>query len=358
MIDTQELKSIISALYKLVPQRATMPILQTIRVISKENKLSLTANNIRESLTLYTDCRTAFNGFCVPAKQLNELLSVTHSEIIEIKELGNKIKIKAGKTKAQLETLNVHDFPTAEIKTENAIDIDTQTFSVGLRRSLISTSTEDKQPVLSGVLIKSDGVLLSIASADGFRLTCTELLFGLPKFEIIVPGNAIQNLLNVLKDYATAKLIVTDNQMAIYNEHFIFTSQLISGNFPDYKAIIPREWKTRLVIEKPTLSRAVKAATIFARDNDNIIVIDVQDSQIIVSGNSSLLGSGETIVENFEKDGPDVKFAINSLFFQQALSTLPDKFLMKLNTATHPVGLFIPDNETFTHIMMPMHIKQ
>lgn len=356
MINTAQLRDAVNTLSKIVPTKTVIPALETIRVTHQNGKLALTANNLKVSLTLYVDTQKSLNGFCVPAKQLNELLNAARADTTEIEEVDHKIKLKIGKTKAQLDTLDIDEFPITDIQGNTTIDIDVQVFANTLQKTLVSASDDDGHPVLTGIFIRSDEQILSIASADGFRLTSTELLLGLPRFEIIVPSSSIKQLLTVLKDHAIAQMSISDNQLAIFNDDFIFTSQLINGMFPDYRRIIPPAWNTHITVDKDKLTRAIKTAMIFGKDSDNVITVNIEDTQIIISGISGFMGQGETTIDEFEKHGPGLSVNINGVFAQQVFSSLSDKILIKLNGATQPIGLFIPDNETYIHVIMPISL--
>lgn len=355
MIKTEELKQAISALYRIVPAKTTMPILQNIAFQQRNGRLELTANDLEKSLTLYINTTDDLN-ICVPAKTLNELLSVTSSPEIEIKQDDGKIIVNRKPGKTTIKTMDVADFPLSEINAHNIVDIDCATFSYALQKCLVSASEDESHPVLTGILLKSVNGKLIITSADGFRMTYTELLFGLPDFEVIMPKKAVQILISTMKD-GKAKMAINNNAIAFYTDDFKFTSQLIAGNFPEVSRIIPDRWDTEIEIDKATLVRAIKSALIFARDVANVIVFKIENGIITVSGESNETGKDSTPIEKFKLTGKDQsEFAINGAYLLEGLSLINDKAIIKLNGQNSPIGLFIPEDKTFTHIMMPMRL--
>ncbi|MFA5166564.1 MAG: DNA polymerase III subunit beta [Candidatus Paceibacterota bacterium] len=355
MIETEKLKSAISTLYRIVPARTSMPILQNIAFQSRNGRLELTATDIEKSLTLYLNATEEYN-FCVPAKTLNELLSVISAPEIEIKQEDGKIIVNRKPGKTTIKTMDVAEFPLTDIQAHNIVDIDAETISYSLQKCLVSTSEDKSKSVLNGILIKSTNGKLIITSADSFRATYTELLFGLPDFEVIIPKEAAQILLSVLKN-GKAKMAINQNSIAFYTEDFKFISQLISGNFPDVARLIPQSWETEIEIEKTLLTRAVKSSLIFARDVANIIHFKIENNIITISGESNETGEDTTPIEKFQLNGKDIaEFAVNGTYLLDGLSLVGDKVVIKLNTATAPIGIYLPGDSTLKHIMMPMHL--
>lgn len=355
MIKTDELKQAINILYKIVPSRTTMEILKNIAFQSKDNRLEITANDLEKSLTLYLNTTDNLN-VCIPAKTLNELLAVTSSPEIEIKQDEGKVIVNRKPGKTTIKTMDVADFPLTEINAHNIVDIDANTFAYSLQKCLVSASEDESHQVLTGILLKSVNGKLIVTSADGFRMTYTELLFGMPDFEVILPKKAVQVLLSVLKD-GKAKMAINNNTIAFYTDDFKFTSQLIAGNFPEVSRIIPDHWNTEIEIDKASLVRAIKSALIFARDVANVVVFRIENGIITVSGESNETGKDSTPIEKFTLTGQDQsEFAINGAYLLEGLSLVNDKAIIKLNGQTQPIGLFIPEDKTFTHIMMPMHL--
>lgn len=354
MFRTDDLRQAVKTLYSLVPNRTTMPILQTIALKTRNGRLELTANDLEKSLTLFLDCDKEYD-VCIPAKILNELLAVITSSEIDIDQKDTNIVVNRKPGKTKISTMPTDDFPVTTFDAHHIIDIDATTFAEALKKCLISISEDDSHPVMTGVLLKSVNGILTIASVDGFRMSYTELMFGLPDFEIIVKGDAIKILLSVLNS-GKAKLGINESKIAFYADDFIFTAQLVAGNFPDVKRLLPVTWETEIEIDKTVLNKATKTAMIFARDAANVVTLDFTQDKITVTGESKETGNDVTVIESFKITGNNVKTSVNGNYLLQALTLASDRVILKLNDWNRPIGLFLPEDSTFVHIMMPMHL--
>ena len=357
MINSNELKNAIGTLYKVVPPRTTMPILQNILFESKNGRLELTANDLVKSLTLYINAKKDYSC-CVPAKTINELLSVIGNNEIDITQKEDKVIINRNPGRTTIKTKDINEFPIPEIDIHNVFDIDSQILSNALKKCIISVSDDKSHEILSGVLIKSNDNILTVASADGFRMTYITLMFGLPDFEVIMPKESAQILISVLEAGAV-KMAVNNSKIAFITDYFKFTSQLIAGNFPQMERIIPQSWETEIEIDKTQLSKAVKTALIFAKDIANTIAIQIENDQIIIRGMSNEIGNDSTPIKDFKITGKPVdEIGVNGRYLLDGLTLTEKRVIIKFNGPKNPIGLFLSDDSHFVHLVMPMAIKK
>lgn len=352
---TQELQQALKQLYSIVPRRTTTPILETFAMRYENDRIAITANSLNTAMTLYVPSRDKLKC-CVPAKQFNEIASLLRSAEIEIQQHEDKIVIKKNPGRATIKILPYNEFPTIAIPdSANAIEFDTVTISTALQRASISVSDDESHPVLNGALVQSSENVLKIASADGFRMTYIELLFGLDDFEIIVPKSSIAPLVSILEQNNKANLTVNENRLVIWNDNFIFTTQLVAGKFPDVNKLLVKQYSTKIKLSKSDFLNAIRQAMVYAIDQNNIVRLSVEQNQIIVRGESFETGENKTPIP-CEFEGQPLEIAINGNYIEDALKLATDDVIIKFNGSTSPVGFFIPDNDLVNHIVMPMHL--
>ena len=64
--------------------------------------------------------------------------------------------------------------------------------------------------------------------------------------------------------------------MIFHLEDAELVSQLIDGNFPDYKVIMPRAFKTHTIVSTTAFLKACKQAEIIARNGNNVVRLSMQ----------------------------------------------------------------------------------
>jgi len=73
----------------------------------------------------------------------------------------------------------------------------------GIAQVVFATATEESRPVLTGVDAQFEGKQLTLAAADGFRLSVFKLNLSKPvseKIEVIIPARAITELNRLAAD--------------------------------------------------------------------------------------------------------------------------------------------------------------
>ena len=76
---------------------------------------------------------------------------------------------------------------------------------------------------------------------------------------------ALEKVKVVFGDYSgDVKVCFNKNQISISSDGIYLTSRIIDGNFPDYRQIIPKEFKTDVVVLKQDLLNALKLSNIFS----------------------------------------------------------------------------------------------
>ena len=94
------------------------------------------------------------------------------------------------------------------------------------------------------------------------------------RLDIIVPGRALRELARLIGDESEpVRLAITPNrsQLLVRVGETEFVSRLIEGVFPDFRQIIPREFSTRLELGREAMLNAVRRASYFARDNNDVV---------------------------------------------------------------------------------------
>ena len=146
-----------------------------------------------------------------------------------------------------------------------------------------AASTDEARPVLMGVLVTVEKDTITMAAADGFRLSVRKATLSTPgpaaRFSAIIPARALSELARIASDGEQMISMVLPKgrgQVVFRVKDAELVSQLIDGTFPDYQQIIPRSYKSRTLVSTAALLKACKQAEIFAREGSNVARIEHQ----------------------------------------------------------------------------------
>lgn len=356
MFIKDELYDAVKMLGLVVPARSSMPILQTIRFApSEDGQVKLAATNLESSLTIAVSCNAPTEGFCVPARKFTQLLGLLDNPEVRITKAKSKVEVSKGKGQATFSVLEVDEFPVIDIEPDSPLDIDTDILISSLKSCLVAVSDNESHPILTGVLLKSHDNVLSIAAADGFRLSLVKLTMGLPNFEVVIPGTAAKFIVNIFKDEPTMNIALGKNEVIVWNSKVRFQTQLIAGSYPDVERIIPSQYDTTVTCDRAELLRKVKQSMVFAKEVANIVTFAITDTEFKIVSNDGPDGD-RGFVESFEKTGPDIEIAMNGKYMLDAAGLADDKLIFKFTSPTQPIGIYLPSREDFVHVVMPMHL--
>jgi DNA polymerase-3 subunit beta len=222
--------------------------------------------------------------------------------------------------------------------------------------------------VLTGVLFEIQDGKLTLAAADGFRLSVRTV--GLPsdgpaRARAIVPARALVELGRILTDGdETVSMSLPSNrgQVVFRGKDVELVSQLIEGTFPDYQSIIPRAFNTRTVLTTASFLKACRAADIFAREAAHSARLritpgsELEPGRMVVSATSAETGSNEASVDA-TVEGLPVEIAFNVRFLVDVLSAIDTpNVVIETTTAASPGVLRPVGRDDFLHVVMPMHI--
>jgi len=119
---------------------------------------------------------------------------------------------------------------------------------------VFTASNDEARPVLMGVLLTVNGDQITMASADGFRLSVRKATLSSPAqkpLSAVIPARALSELARIAGDGDDViSMIVPEgrSQVVFRVKDAELTSQLIEGTFPDYEQIIPTSHKSRTIV--------------------------------------------------------------------------------------------------------------
>jgi DNA polymerase-3 subunit beta len=139
----------------------------------------------------------------------------------------------------------------------------------------------------------------------------------------------------------------------------VLTSRLLEGEYPDFAKIIPKSSSIKVLLDKEEFVRAVKLASIFARESANIVKIKVLKDSVNVSAESSAAGSQETKVDaKVESGEKDFEISFNYRFVEEFLHSVGgEEVKMEFSSVSAP-GVFTDTSDSsYLHLIMPVKVQ-
>jgi len=183
-------------------------------------------------------------------------------------------------------------------------------------------------------------------------------------YQFVVPRTILFEIGRVSEDEILLEFREKDKQVVFGVGDTVFSSRLLEGTFPDWEKIIPKTSSYKVTVDKEDLLRAVKLASIFARDNANIVKLIIDKEQVIIKAESSAAGRQETKIEvkteGFDPElaeGP-FEIAFNYKFFEDFINSVSGEEIVMQFSETDKPGVFLdPSSPDYLHLIMPVKIQ-
>lgn len=365
----------LSIVGRAVSPRSTLPVLGNVLVATDGGRLKLSATDLEVGINCWIGAKVEEEGATtVPARTFIDLVNALPPGQVDLELIvrTQTLNLRAARSEANIKGIDAQEFPIVAVPDEDAegIPIEPGVLRSAIEHVAFAAATDESRPILTGVLAQFENEKLTLAAADGFRLSVRTVT--LPDaisdpFSIIIPAQALTELRRVSGEQEETVLIhVTPerNQVIFQLTDVVLVSQLIDGNFPDYRQIIPGERTTHTVLDTASFLKACKMAQIFARDAANISRVKVEPGSELEPGrvrvSATSAETGEDVSEiDASVEGEEVEIAFNVNYLIELLS-VTDAAQVSLDTTTSSSpGLIRPVGEDgFTHVIMPMHLGQ
>jgi DNA polymerase-3 subunit beta len=363
---------------RAVANRATLPVTQNVLLSVDQSMLKLSATNLEIAMTTWVGAMIEEEGsITVPARLLTEFVnSLPNDKIhLELDEGSGLLHISSGNSDAHINITDAAEFPPIPTVDDGvAAEVDPLVLKSAITRVAFAAATEESRPVLTGVEVKLDESTFTMAAADGFRLAVQNgtLLKAVPdEVSVIIPARTMNELNRLIGDREEpVEILMTPEKGQVMfrvggGDTVEIVSQLLQGTFPNYEQLIPQSYTTRAVMDLPTVLRAARTASIFARDGSNIIrmhlmpaAADTEPPKVEISARSEEVGDNQDVVDLDEIEGEEGKIAFNSRYLLDVLAVLEKgKVALETTTSSSP-GVFKPtDSEDYIHVVMPMFVQ-
>ncbi len=355
-------------------KNVNLPILNNILIKTEENIISLIATDLEIGIVTKVRGKVDVEGeYTVGAKVLLDYISLLPNQKINLEKIENSLVVKTDNYKTSIKGQDSEDYPLIPKIDKNIFfKANLKDFKDALSQVIFSVSSSENRVELSGVLFtfKEDNLIL--ASTDSFRLSEKKIKINknLKKeddIKIIVPAKTLQEVIRIIStvkegnvegDKNEITFYVSENQILFEIGETELISKLIEGQYPDYTQIIPKETKTKTVISKKELVRAIKAASIFSKTGINDVNLDLpkDKNQLIISSTSSVTGENITNLDA-TVTGEDNGVVVNFKYLLDGLNNInSENIILEIVDNKTPCILRSDKDDNYLYVIMP--IKQ
>jgi len=364
-VSSGELVKSLSAVIGAVPNKATMPILETVLFECEDGKVKLCATDLEVSIVEYVDADIKTDGsVAVPARRLLETLRQLPDipVLFEVDEKGN-VKFKTDKGNYKLAGEKAADFPAIpSLEDAQVIKTSTESLTRAIQKTSFAVSNDDLRPAMMGVYFQIGTEESKIAATDGHRLVrlIKRNLTATKPVSFIVPQKALNLVIKALDGI--------DCELAISREHARFRSgntmvitRLINETYPNYESVIPRENDKELKVNRDQMLATVKRVAIFSSSTTRQIRLQLRKDELIIAAEDIDMSSEAKESISCEYSSEDMEIGFNARYLSDVLGNIDDPEVLFEFSTPNRAGIVRPsvqdEDEDMLMLVMPVMLN-
>ena len=228
-----------------------------------------------------------------------------------------------------------------------------------IRQTLFAVAESDAKPIHQGSLFNLEQGMLDVVSVDGYRLAVRSEPVDYPdELSFVVPGKTLGEILKLLKD--------TDDpvELAAGRRHILFTidnytviSSLLEGEFLNYKAAIPPESQTEVILKTREAIDSVERVSLLITDRlKSPVRCLFADNEVKLNCTTSMGRASDQI--DVEMTGQSVEIGFNNRYLLEALrNTECDEVKVQLGGPLSPMKVVPKEGNSFLFLVLPVRLK-
>jgi DNA polymerase-3 subunit beta len=148
---------------------------------------------------------------------------------------------------------------------------------------------------------------------------------------------------------------LTQTHLTVQVNDTRLTARLLDGNYIDYKRIIPKECKTRVLVDTAELLTITDRAQLIAREGNNSILMHFEGSTLTVSAESFVRRSEDTMEVSIVGDPIDIAF--NPKYVINILRSVTDETVyLEFNSPISPCVIRPVQGDAYLYLIVPMRV--
>jgi DNA polymerase III subunit beta len=352
----------------VVERKTTLPILSNFLLEAEGGLLRISATDLELGVRCACPAKTKNDGVgTVPAKRLLEIVRSLPDAEIKLKVLENHwVQVTCERSSFKLVGMAKDSFPVLPVVPKPLAAIPAPVFSNLIQKTIFAISSEESRYTLNGALLMLKPESAAMVSTDGHRLAMVERqlkIAGLSnELRLLIPKKAMSELLKLLAESdeaAEVSLSKDESHLFFSVGGRILISRMLTGQFPNYEAVLPRDNKRVVELDKDLVTAAIRRVALLADERSRAIRVQLDKDKLEVFSSSGEYGEAhETLDATFAGDPLQIGFDYQYLLDFLGVLTDGGKVRLELKDEQSAGQLRPSEQEAYQYryVVMPMRI--
>jgi len=361
-INAEELRNCLETVEKALPSRSTMPVISNVLLEINEDQLTFSATNLEMFIKTRMEYSSEQSGKILLPPKLVDIIRNFPTENVDLKINWDnyRLDISGGSANFHLYGSDPEDYPStfdSATGEGQVITIDQSILKKMLRSVIFAASNEETRPAFNGVLFTLKEGSFSLTASDTYRLAIKEIRdnsWSIEERLSLAPARSMRELLRLLGEQPVNISINQESSIIAFQiEQVFFATRLLEEKFPDVSGVIPKEYKTRIKVNKKIFEETVSRASLLAEGKNQAVnlIVDEDQLEVKVSGQQ---GSMEDLL-SADVEGEQIDVFANTRFVLDVLKIIDDdNVILDFHGDGGPIIFRLADDQSYLYLVLPI----
>jgi len=351
----------------VVERKNTIPVLANILIESAgENAIRISGTDLDVTIRCDADADSikSQGAICVQARKLFDIARLLPDAPVSFKREENDwVTVECDRSKFRLPGIAKDTFPELPGFKSTPLKLPAALLKSLIDRTIFAITQEEGRYTLSGAKFELDAKGVKMVTTDGHRLAFAAVSEGAENadadIDVLIPRKTLAELTKLTSDFdGDIGFGADENHVYFQIGSRLLISRMLSGQFPNYEMVMPKNNDRSATFDTTALSQAVRRVALMADDRSHAIRFHLSKDQLLISAQNSDEGEArETIESDYSGDDTDIGF--NAQYLQDFLNVVGSEkvaFEFKDGNSQAQLKPVSEDKTDYKYIVMPMRL--
>ena len=361
-VNKSDITEAVSNIQRAVSTKTSIPALEGILLSATETGLELCAYDLELGITTVIPAFVMEPGKAVlSAKLFSDIVRRTPAETVTVSvDEKNMATLESGYSRFSIIGIPAEEFPELpKLSDSTQISLPGALLKSMIRQTLFAIAESDAKPIHQGSLFSLENGILDVVSVDGYRLAVRrEPVDFSEDLSFVVPGKTLSELLKLIKDSEEPVEISAGRRHILFKiDNYTVISSLLEGEFLNYKAAIPPESQTEVVLKTREAIDSVERVSLLITDRLKSPIRCLFDNNEVKLNCTTSMGRASDQLD-VEMTGQSVEIGFNNRYLLEALrNTECDEVKVQLGGPLSPMKVGPKEGDSFLFLVLPVRLK-
>ena len=351
----------------VVERKNTIPVLANILIESAgEDSIRISGTDLDVTIRCDADADQikSQGAICVQARKLFDIARLLPDASVSFRKEENEwVTVECNRSKFRLPGISRETFPELPSFKSTPLKLSGSVMKLLIERTIFAITQEEGRYTLSGAKFELDKKGVKMVTTDGHRLAYVETKNGSKdssgELDVLIPRKTLAELTKLTADYdGDISLGSDENHVYFQVGSRLLISRLLSGQFPNYEMVMPKNNDRSATFDTAALNQAVRRVALMADDRSHAVRFHLSKEQLLISSQTAEEGEARETVET-DFAGDDTEIGFNAQYLQDFLNVVgSDKVAFEFKDGNSQAQLkpVSEDNQDYKYIVMPMRL--